>query len=181
MYQCLATLTTVPNALLPDEVWSQLDPRAARLSPRDRRRVALAFLVVLAVGLLTGWGAAAGFFRPNISATGTATTDLRPAAHAIVARIELENSGMIDERITAVGATDSNLAVSTTGLPMVIGAHHHATLKLQVRVRDCARVRNAEVQLRVTVERVWWHLSRDVGLPDSQDQHGRWSAAAVCH
>ena len=180
MYQCLATLTTVSKALLSDDVWSQLDPAGARLSRRDRARVALAVLVVLAFGLLTTWASAAGFFRPRISATGTATIDLHPAAHAIVARIELENSGMIDERITAVRATDGNLTVSTADLPLAIASHHRAALTVRVVVRDCARVRNVQATLRITVDRLWWHLSRNLPLPDRVGAHRRWNEAAVC-
>jgi len=171
----------VSEVLVPDDVWSRLDPAAARLSRRDRRRVAFAVAVALVLVGLTGVGSAAGFFRPKLETTHRADTVLRPDRHEIDVMAEVANNGLIDERITAVGSTDPNLRVRVEGLPMTIRAHHHATLAVNVVVQDCTHVRNAAVTIRITVDRLWWHLSRDVRLLDVPDPDGRSNAVAVCH
>src|SRR4051794_5743083 len=48
MYQCPATLTSMPTAWVSDEVWAQLDPHQTRLAKRARRAVALLVAVATA-------------------------------------------------------------------------------------------------------------------------------------
>lgn len=171
----------MPGPLLTDSVWSRLAPDAALLNRRDRRRVALAAVVFVGLLWLVGVGAAAGFFRPRI-ATNSGDTLSRPDRHEVDIGAVLHNDGLIDEKITAVRATDPNLRVRALDLPMTIRSHHTSTLVVSITVRDCTRVKNRGVTVRVTFERLWWHVSRDIALPDIRDPaDGRWSVAAVCH
>ncbi len=170
MYQCSATLTSVPTTWLSDEVWAELDPRQARLPKQARRVLALAVALVAAATIAIGLGVASGEFGGNLYVPGwSIKVDSR--THSFEESVSIHNDSWFDETITGVGISGTGFRVTDWRPTHLTIAHGRTrTLHFRVQATDCAAVRAGEIHPVVRLERFWG--TQSVALPVLDWTHG---------
>src|SRR5579875_233573 len=150
MYQCSATLTIMSQHWVPDDVWIQLSPRAARLTAAQRWKgtvwVAVAALIALAIVVVF----ASGLIRHRLgvdtfSASGTDTS--------CGERVTIVNNGWFDETVLNA-SVQSNGTNATLARPFArtIPSGESRTVSLRFAGAYCGamlrRERGAPTKLR---------------------------------
>jgi hypothetical protein len=177
-------LTTVSTTFLPDEVWAELDPRQARLTPRARRvlaavvGVAVAGTVAITLGVMSG-ELGGSLYVPSWS------TRVDTQSHDFVETISITNSSWFDETIT--GAADRDQHIDVTAMkPARLTIPHGGTrtLTLRFHVTDCAAVAAGTNAPIVHLERFWGTQSVTLDVhgwtADPQDAGFSGPARAAC-
>lgn len=96
MYQCAVTLTTVSTPWVPDEVWLQLRPSAARLTTRQRLKAAVWIVIasLLAFALVYVFASGAVVHRLSIETLSESGT-----YDSCVETVTIANNGWFDETV----------------------------------------------------------------------------------
>jgi hypothetical protein len=151
----------MPNRIS-DELWSQLDPKAGRLSPPARVRAAVAGALVLVLGVVTAAGWYSGRVWPQLSishhnAHGSADGD-------VVVSLTITNDGWFPVDVAAPrpdpGPTAPGLDLLRVEGPLPTGIAPRASIELTYvyRITDCAAVPRTIWRPSVDVARPWGTL-----------------------
>lgn len=167
--------------LVSDETWRQLDPRAGRLSPRDRRRVrvalvAAALLIAAAVAL-----GASGLVVPRVAdpshGGGSYTYGYYSDDWIVYHTFEIRNTGAVPYEVTGVGRPGPGLEL--VDFPVEVGRQptgevndlrrlepgERMSLGVAYQVTDCAAVPDAPWPVPVNIARPWGTHTAWVELP----------------
>ncbi|GAT66547.1 hypothetical protein PS9374_02197 [Planomonospora sphaerica] len=162
--------------MISNHVLAQWDSKAGALTPRDRRRFAVAGCVglVLVVAGLVAWNS--GVVVPRLSALrgGEQMDELRedrpgwPELLVKEGRVVI-NDGHLPVTVTAVSGASPGLALRSAGvhLPQVIEPGETLPLTLAYTVTDCGTA-SETIDLRIRVER-WWGTA-EVGVPFAEGE-----------
>jgi len=165
------------TTLLTDEVWTQLDPHAGRLSRRVATRLwtggAVAVIVLLA-GVLAWW---AGLVVPRLAWPGGdgGYAYSAPPGGPVAHEVTIVNAGRIPVHVVGIGRDGPGLklqAVSTAfdtvvpaRFPLAIEPGQTLTVTLVYQITDCSAVGRQPWPVPVRVERPWGEQTAYVSLP----------------
>lgn len=161
MYQCSATLTSTVAALVPDDVWARLDPRAGGL-PRGHYRRVLALLFGLLVLMALAVAAATiGLLYPRIDGLAYAGSFDR-STHDVRLRIRLTSGNYMSERIGEITVDDPSFRLlSVAPSSLTLPAHKIRDVTVRLHIRDCSTVtHNTVVAMSVVTDHWWGRQSR---------------------
>ncbi|GGK56170.1 hypothetical protein Ppa06_10820 [Planomonospora parontospora subsp. parontospora] len=161
--------------MISNHVLAQWDSKAGALTPRDRRRFAVAGCVglVLIVAGLVAWNS--GALVPRLSARWQdgqgemRKDDLgRPELLLVKEERVVVNDGYLPVTVTGVSGASPGLALRSAGvhLPQVIEPGETLPLALSYAVTDCGTAPET-IDLRVRVDR-WWGTA-EAGVPFTED------------
>jgi hypothetical protein len=155
MYQCSATLTTVPTTWLPDDVWRQLDPRQARLTKRARRGVAAAMASTAVATILVALGVASGELGGSLWLP-TWDITINRHTHTFVESVSIENESWFDETITGAATGAPHVRVTDVNPARLTIPHGQTrTLRLRFQVTNCDTLPRGDAVPIVHLERFW--------------------------
>lgn len=155
--------------MLTDEVWAQLDHRAARLSRKQQRRayLAVATLVIAAqLGVLT-WLSGATAPRLQVDEREGTSAEVHYRA-SIGYTVAVRNDGWFPVTILGWGSSRPGLeryhrSGELSGFTLKPGATQE--VEVNYRITDCHAVTNEPQPLAVRVERFWGTQTVSVPLP----------------
>ncbi|WP_449061876.1 hypothetical protein [Planomonospora algeriensis] len=162
--------------MISNHVLAQWDSKAGALTPRDRRRFAVAGCVglVLVVAGLLAWNS--GALAPRLSALGRGNAQGemrkdglgRPELLLVKEERVVVNDGYLPVTVTAVSGSSPGLTLRSAGvhLPQVIEPGETLPLTLAYAVTDCGTA-SETIDLRVRVDR-WWGTA-EAGVPFAED------------
>jgi hypothetical protein len=151
---------------LPDDVWSQLEPGAVRLSKRTRWTLAVAMTGAAMATILIALGVASGQLGGSLY-TPMWDISFDKSAHTFAESISIRNEAWFDETITGVGFGSQDLRVNeVTPAPLTIPNGETRTLSVVVQVIDCARAPRGDVYPVVHLDRFWGTQSVTIQVLD---------------
>lgn len=160
MYQLSDTLASMSTTSVSDDVWNSLDRDAARPVRRTRRILAAIAAVATLAAVVVTFGFISGLLRPRVWLEMTGPMKLNPSAHTFLYTFSLHNDGWIDEKLTAVTATDP--AVHTRLSYQAVAFRDDKTFITVHATVDCAHVRPLEPRFRLSFDRTWGTITRTV-------------------
>jgi hypothetical protein len=135
---------TIPQPLVSDLVWAQLDPHAGRLSRRGLVHLWMAIVVMLVVIVGVGVALRAGVVTPRLDVDPTnGDGNARPAISTQSPatwhqNVTVTNNGWLPVTITKIGGGYPGVRLmSTTTLPVRIAPHQDVDLTLTYSIVDC--------------------------------------------
>lgn len=183
MYQCPATLATMPSTrLVPDYVWHSLDPHAGHLSRRERYAV-IAFVAVFVLVLAAGiWAGTTGRIFSRLDATMTEATP-QETTHDVAVEVEVYAQQSAPVRVSGMSVDSASFSIISTqpAVLTVPGGGRGRILHLVVHVRSCAAVdRHTVMPIAAVTEHWWGHQSR-ILFSESGNRGITRAAWAACH
>lgn len=152
------------NAYLSEQTWQQLDAYAGALSPQTSRRlrVVASLLVLLTVSAVLVWRS--GVVVPRLSAD-LQRSSADSLTKVVTVDIRVDDDEWRSVRVTAAGRSGPGLRLlSTTGLPLRLGAHGSAVVSLRYQVTSCKVVIAGAWPIPIRVERIWGAQTVSAGL-----------------
>jgi hypothetical protein len=145
----------MPTTWVPDEVWTQLDSRQARLSKPARRALAAVVAVAAVATTLIALGVTSGELGGNLYVP-TWSTHVETRAHDFVETVDITNDGWFAE--TIIGASNRDRHIDLTEIrPARLTIPHGKTRTLHLRfhVTDCAAVAPGDNPPVIKLDRFW--------------------------
>lgn len=149
-----------------DEVWSQLDPSAARLTSLSRRVLFSGAVLVILLITAVVFASSSGLIRPDLSSP-TSSSGADSATRKFDQTAEIHNDGWFAAHVDAISSAAPGVdVVSVTGAGATIRPGHSITIHVTYRVVDCGVARRgaaAPVHLHF---HHWWGTTTVTLLSD---------------